>query len=144
MPRLVSTMLARSTPALSTDPIVADSNSVAMPVGITTVTVIGRPPLWTSPVPGELVLGTSLDNRRPTAIDPDSGVGTSVAMSDRGIAQCIQSLGRSDCPRGALQGQTTTCPAAHQGQWRSGVDCLETFLALIRRELERSTTVVVR
>jgi hypothetical protein len=24
-----------------------------------------------------------------------------------------------------------------QGQWKSGVDCLETFLALIRRELER-------
>ena len=24
------------------------------------------------------------------------------------------------------------------GQWRSGLDCLETFLALIRKELERS------
>lgn len=24
------------------------------------------------------------------------------------------------------------------GQWRSGIDCLETFLALIRKELERS------
>jgi hypothetical protein len=24
-----------------------------------------------------------------------------------------------------------------QGQWKSGVDCLETFLALIRKELER-------
>jgi hypothetical protein len=23
------------------------------------------------------------------------------------------------------------------GQWRSGIDCLETFLALIRKELER-------
>src|SRR6266568_5002944 len=26
------------------------------------------------------------------------------------------------------------------GQWRSGVDCLESFLALIRRELERCVT----
>ena len=25
----------------------------------------------------------------------------------------------------------------NQGQWKSGVDCLETFLALIRKELER-------
>jgi hypothetical protein len=24
-----------------------------------------------------------------------------------------------------------------QGQWKSGIDCLETFLALIRKELER-------
>lgn len=30
------------------------------------------------------------------------------------------------------------------GQWRSGVDCLETFLALIRKELERYVTVGVR
>jgi E2/UBC family protein E len=32
----------------------------------------------------------------------------------------------------------------NQGQWRSGVDCLETFLALIRRELERCAAVVAR
>jgi len=25
-----------------------------------------------------------------------------------------------------------------QGQWKSGIDCLETFLALIRKELERA------
>jgi len=25
-----------------------------------------------------------------------------------------------------------------QGQWQSGIDCLETFLALIRKELERA------
>lgn len=25
----------------------------------------------------------------------------------------------------------------NQGQWRSGIDCLETFLALVRKELER-------
>lgn len=30
------------------------------------------------------------------------------------------------------------------GQWRSGVDCLETYLALLRRELERSVPEVVR
>lgn len=27
----------------------------------------------------------------------------------------------------------------NQGQWRSGVDCLETFLALVRKELRRET-----
>lgn len=26
----------------------------------------------------------------------------------------------------------------NQGQWRPGIDCLESFLALIRREIERS------
>ncbi len=31
-----------------------------------------------------------------------------------------------------------------QGQWKSGVDCLETFLALIRRELEKCAMVVAR
>jgi Prokaryotic E2 family E len=30
------------------------------------------------------------------------------------------------------------------GQWRSGVDCLESFLALIRRELERCVTEAAR
>src|ERR1051325_5995125 len=120
MPRLVSTMLARSTPALSTDPIVADSNSVAMPVGITTVTVIGRPPLWTSPVPGELVLGTSLDNRRPTAIDPDVPpdmwwFDPAVRLADSRSVQateCIeQYLGRS---------WQRWSRHLNQGQWRSG------------------------
>ena len=32
----------------------------------------------------------------------------------------------------------------NQGQWRSGIDCLETFLALIRRELERCVLEPVR
>jgi len=30
------------------------------------------------------------------------------------------------------------------GQWRSGVDCLETFLALLRKELERCVLEPVR
>lgn len=30
------------------------------------------------------------------------------------------------------------------GQWRSGIDCLESFLALIRRELERCIVEPVR
>ena len=29
----------------------------------------------------------------------------------------------------------------NQGQWKSGVDCLETFLALLRKELERCVQV---
>lgn len=32
----------------------------------------------------------------------------------------------------------------NQRQWRSGVDCLESFLALIRKELERCVMVPVR
>jgi Prokaryotic E2 family E len=31
-----------------------------------------------------------------------------------------------------------------QGQWQSGIDCLETFLALVRRELERCANGSVR
>lgn len=31
-----------------------------------------------------------------------------------------------------------------RGQWKSGVDCLETFLALIRRELERCVVEPVK
>jgi hypothetical protein len=30
------------------------------------------------------------------------------------------------------------------GQWRSGIDCLETFLALVRKELERCVLVPAR
>ena len=30
------------------------------------------------------------------------------------------------------------------GQWRSGVDCLETFLALVQQELERSVPAGMR
>ena len=30
------------------------------------------------------------------------------------------------------------------GQWRSGIDCLETFLALIRKELQREVGTVKR
>ena len=32
----------------------------------------------------------------------------------------------------------------NQGQWQSGIDCLETFIALIRKELERCVPVSVR
>lgn len=32
----------------------------------------------------------------------------------------------------------------NEGQWRSGVDCLESFIALIRRELECCVTESVR